>query len=751
MNFTVDSPPRGTLLPARQPHRADIQGLRAIAVLIVIGAHAGLSPLTGGFVGVDVFFVVSGFLISRLLFLEASRTGTISLRSFYARRARRILPAATVVSMVTLLGSLIWLTARQALDVVYDVAWATFFGANFRFGQREVDYFAQDLGPSPIQHYWSLSVEEQFYLIWPLILVGCLGWTRRKHAPENHRGRLPRIALIVALTALTIASFGYATVLTHTSPIAAYFSTAARAWELGVGAIVALIAPSIAQLMSGRPRSLLAATGLGLIAVSCIEFGASTPFPGSAALLPVIGAALVLVAGTYPGPADAPGQRSVVVRSLGWSPLQVVGDWSYSLYLWHWPVLILARQGLGRDLKPVETALALVAIFGLSAATYWWVETPFREGRVPIVDRPAVLYPAVIAVVIVACLGAGGYASWSGSERGNNPAITLADYPEATRQATASDGPEPGPSKPAPAKPTPAKPTPAKPAPLQPVDQATALVKASAIAARQGRAIPSDLTPDLFDLSSSIVSVGACDYSRAFTTLCPRGDPDADRTLVVIGDSHARAWIPAFDIIGAKGKWTTYYLTRPGCTAARVSVSDRSGALDNRCTEFHDWTLTQLRRVKPDLIIVATAPANNGVYLNDKRVTDLDQVATEMAAGYDQLFARLAPLANQTVLIRDVPRASENIAECLGSRGSDLGDCLVTPVPYSTRLADVSVRAARRARVEVVDSTGWFCWQKICPPVIGSTIPMRDSQHMRAAYSRQLAEPLGRALSLWPS
>lgn len=714
MTTTLESPPSRPRALARQPHRGDIQGLRAVAVLIVIGAHAGLSPLPGGFVGVDVFFVISGFLISRLLFLEASRTGTISLRNFYARRARRILPAATVVSLVTLIGSVLWLSAREALDVVYDVAWATFFGANLRFADRGVDYFAQDLGPSPMQHYWSLSVEEQFYLGWPLILLACLAWTRRRQG----RGRLPRVPLLAALVALSVVSFGYASVLTQTAPVAAYFSTPARVWELGAGAILALVGPAVAQWTGTHLQSLLAATGLGLIAVSCIEFGQTTPFPGSAALLPVLGSGLVLLAGSHPA-----GSRGRVSAALSWAPLRTIGDWSYSLYLWHWPVLILAREAAGRDLAPGETALALVAILGLSAATYWWVETPFRERRTGSPRRSLVLYPVVVAVVATACVGAGSLVSWQAGERGSNPAVTLADYPGAM------------------GAPDPVAPVAA------PQDPVLALVEASALAAQAGGPIPSDLSPNLLDLRDDVADVGACDYTEDVRTLCPRGQADAVRTVVVLGDSHARAWIPAFDVIGAEAGWATYYLVRPQCTASRVLTGlIPGGRPDEECLEFRDWALSAIERLDPDLVVVTTAPAMNGVYVDGERVTADDEVAAAMTKGYADLFARLAKLAPETVLLRDVPRSLTDTGECLSKRRADLGDCVLELDPRSKLLAEVSVAAAEKAGVRVVDPTPWFCWQDICPPVIGSTIPLRDLQHITVTYSRALAQPLARAL-----
>lgn len=727
MSTAVESPPTGPSAPnaaaSPQPRRGDIQGLRAIAVLIVIGAHAGLSPLTGGFVGVDVFFVVSGFLISRLLFLEASRTGTISLKGFYARRARRILPAATVVSLATMVGSLIWLSAREALEVVYDVAWATFFAANIRFGQREVDYFAQDQGPSPMQHYWSLSVEEQFYILWPLILLAVLAWTRRKHG----HGRLPRIPLLTALATLTLASFLYATVMTQTDPAAAYFSTPARVWELGAGAILALIAPAVAQLMGSHLRSLLAASGLALIAISCLEFGEATPFPGSAALVPVMGSVLVLLAGSHPE-----GPRPLVTGLLGWRPLRIIGDWSYSLYLWHWPVLILAHNGLGRALKPMETVFALVAIFGLSAATYWWVETPFRERRPRSTRRSLALYPIVVATVTTACIGIGSVATWQAGEHGGNPAVTLADYP-------ATSPPVLGP------------PVPGETAEAPAVDPTLAIVEASVLAARAGQPIPSDLTPDLIDLRDDVADVGACDYTEDVRSLCPHGAEDADQTLVVIGDSHARAWIPAFDVIGEKADWTTYYLVRPQCTASRVQTGlIPGGQPDLECAEFRDWALSAIKRLKPDMVVVSTAPAMNGVWVDNQRVTSDKGVAAAMATGYGDLFTKLAALTPKTVLIRDVPRSLNDSGECLGKRRKNLGDCVLQVDPRSTMMADVSVEAAAKAGVTVIDSTPWFCWDDTCPAVIGSTIPLRDLQHISVAYSQQLAEPLGRALGLWP-
>ena len=249
-----------------------------------------------------------------------------------------------------------------------------------------------------------------------------------------------------------------------------------------------------------------------------------------------------------------------------------------------------------------------------------------------------------------------------------------------------------------------------------------------------------------------VADVGACDYLENVRSLCPHGDVDANKTMVVLGDSHARAWIPAFDVIGEKAGWTTYYLVRPQCTAARVSTAlIPGGREDTDCEAFHDWALTAIKKLEPELVVVSTAPAMNGVYVDGERTVDPKEVATEMTKGYADLFAKLAPLSKKTILIRDVPRSMEDTGECLGRRRNDLGDCILKRDDRSTSMADVSVASAQKAGVPVIDSTPWFCWNDVCPPVIGSTIPLRDLQHITVSYSRQLAEPLGKALGLWPA
>ena len=251
---------RPTMAAMHPGFRQDIQGLRALAVLLVILDHARIGPFHGGFVGVDVFFVISGFLITGLLVSEAERTGRVSLLGFYARRARRILPAATLVIVATVAASIYFLSAVEANGVIEDALWATFFAANFKFARDGTDYFQNDTPPSPLQHYWSLAVEEQFYLVWPLlVLLLCLyaAWRARRSAGARSLGPRVRDLGVSPLVVIVGISFAYSVSFSTTDPVSAYFSPFTRAWELGIGALVAclstrliLLKPSVQALLS---------------------------------------------------------------------------------------------------------------------------------------------------------------------------------------------------------------------------------------------------------------------------------------------------------------------------------------------------------------------------------------------------------------------------------------------------------------------------------------------------------------------
>ena len=319
----------GSPCTSRRPFRSDIEGLRALAVILVVAFHAGVPRLTGGYVGVDVFYVISGFLITGLLVDEIERTGSISLRSFYARRARRLLPLAALVLIAVAVGMQFFTPPVFRPTVRFDAISAALYYSNWQFALESVNYLTLGGAQNPVLHYWSLSVEEQFYIAWPLLLI----------AAARLRGRRAwgslrlRVAAVVAVVGG--ASFAYSIVETAAQPAIAYFETTTRVWEFAAGAALALV---VSRRATVRPlvAAVAGALGLAAIATSAFIFGPTTQFPGTAALLPVLGTGLVIAAGMH-----APGAG--VGALLSTRPLAYIGKISYAWYLWHWPCLVFAR------------------------------------------------------------------------------------------------------------------------------------------------------------------------------------------------------------------------------------------------------------------------------------------------------------------------------------------------------------------------------------------------------------------------
>ncbi|SUA43631.1 O-acetyltransferase OatA [Nocardia africana] len=314
----------------RDGFRPDIEGMRAVAVVAVVLFHAGIPGFSGGFVGVDVFFVISGFLITGILWRDVRAGGTVELARFYGARARRLLPAAGIVVVATAIGAAVLLPPLQARQVLGDGIASALYVGNNRLALRGTDYLAANEPPSPFEHFWSLGVEEQFYLVWPVLIVASAWFVRRRRT-----GSAAPLPYLIVLAVVAALSFTISLFWTGTLPPWAYFSLPARAWELATGGLVAL---SVA-VWSRLPRSVAAPAGwigLVLVVVACTHFDSRTPYPGSAALIPVMGAALMIVSGCA-------GARFGVGRLLARGPVRAVGGLSYTWYLWHWPVLLLAR------------------------------------------------------------------------------------------------------------------------------------------------------------------------------------------------------------------------------------------------------------------------------------------------------------------------------------------------------------------------------------------------------------------------
>jgi peptidoglycan/LPS O-acetylase OafA/YrhL len=351
--------------------RPDIQAMRALAVGLVVLYHADIPGVHWGLLGVDVFFVISGYVITNVLLRETATRNRASISGFYARRIRRILPAATVVIIVTIFATYHWLASIDGAYVANDAKWVAAFLGNFHFAAVGTNYFTQSLAPSPLQQFWSLGVEEQFYVVWPLLFVA-LAWKRLWFTP--------RIRLGAALVAIIAASLTWCIIETGQNSTWAFFSPFTRAWELGLGALIAVLGP----WFRSRPKN-FAVVGLimqfvGVAAiVACTWFYYAPAWPGTAVIIPVAATGVVIIGGSLRGP-DSFG------RFTKFTPIQWLGDTSYSLYLVHWPVIAIATQFVFYTGPSATVHLSLLSDIGLiaislvlTAVLHYCVENPLRR------------------------------------------------------------------------------------------------------------------------------------------------------------------------------------------------------------------------------------------------------------------------------------------------------------------------------------------------------------------------------------
>jgi peptidoglycan/LPS O-acetylase OafA/YrhL len=676
--------------------RADIEGLRAVAVLLVVADHLFGRP-AGGFVGVDVFFVISGFLITGLLVGERDSSGTVSIRGFYARRARRILPA----SLVTL--TTVWFVAHavqladQAHRTAVDVVWSGLGLANVHFAQLSTDYFAANTGHSPVQHYWSLAVEEQFYLLWPLLII-VVPMAARRFARISARRSLA-IVLLLGL----VASFWYGVVLTRTDVQAAYFSTPARAWELGAGALLAVGAQRLARL-PGLARLVATATGLLLIGVAAVVDGASTPFPAPGAALPVLGATLVIVGGM------AGSTRAAWPLTL--APMRYVGRISYSLYLWHWPVIILLPAFIPAT-APSYDLVAVAAMATLSIASYHLVEAPFHRGlRAPLWTRGwqferSALRPAFAGVAGAAIVVVG---------------VAMHPAAKLPRIVAPAHVPMAG--------------------ALNPGSQLSEAIS-DALAATSWPQLQPDLghaSPDRAPEWHACSKVNTAD-DAACTFPATGSAPTND--AVVIGDSIAVSWLPTIRAALNPNGYTVHGLTMMECGVAAVAThasGSTSAAWTRSCEHHRTAAVAAVHTLQPDLIVLSSAETGLARLVDGKTGA---AAAAEWAAGMRTTLAALRGAAPRArVIVLAPPPAAGNVNVCVTPMAGPRS-CDAAIQPDWLLQSTVERTAAKAQGAIYVDDHLLFCSAHgLCPPFIGGYTVRCDGIHLTETWARQLTSPL---------
>jgi peptidoglycan/LPS O-acetylase OafA/YrhL len=671
--------------PVAGGYRADIQALRAVAVALVVGYHLTPGVVSGGYVGVDVFFVISGFLITSHLVREHERSGRIALRAFYVRRIRRLLPAALLVLLVLVVAYAVVMPESTRQQGYREIIASALYVENWVLAFSAVDYLGAAAAPSLVQHYWSLSVEEQFYIVWPLLIV-VVGWISLRTSPgAGSRNRM------IALWAVFGVSLLASIVVTAVDPEWAYFVTPVRAWEFAAGGLVALHAW---RPVEGREaaRTVASWAGLMAIAASALLYTPDTPFPGSAALVPVLGTVLVIVA-------RDPRTRWSPMLLGRTAPVQFLGGVSYSVYLWHWPLIILYPVVVGHEPGWRGTAVVLVATLLVATASKRLVEDPFlrRRQRAPRFWPTAAATAGAMAVLVVV----------STVQIGVIDARTAAT---AQQQQGIAEGPCYG---------------------------ARALADDGCSSPRE---IPADIDTGFAATDYADTTLGDCGKGDTVGAVgdaveCSFGDEASDRLVVMVGDSHAGHWLPAVQSIAADEDWHVVTFFRSSCPFTEATPS-ASGVFQAACEDWKARVHDRVAELAPDLALVAS--------LSPYGYTDADfdpGPVDAMQDGYVASLATLASSASEVVVLRDTPFMQDNIPDCLGgANGTDCDRARATVLDaHADPLWAASALVPGVARVDLTDA---FCDDITCFAVTGGVVIYRDHHHMGASYSRSLAPEL---------
>jgi peptidoglycan/LPS O-acetylase OafA/YrhL len=664
--------------------RPEIQALRAIAVTGVVLFHVRPELVPGGFVGVDVFFVISGFLITGHLLREIAASGRIQLPRFWARRARRLLPAALVVLLFSAVLTFLVLPVAQWANGFREIIASALYVENWTLAANSVDYLAADNAATMAQHYWSLSVEEQFYLVWPLLLL-LVAWLTRRRAR--------RIAFPLAIGAVVVASLVYSIVLTTIDPAIAYFVTPTRMWELGAGGLLALL-PAASTQARPRVRAVISWVGLAVVAAAYLLIDRDTPFPGWAALLPVVGALLVIGAGS-PTPRWAP---SAAFRLR---PVQVTGDLSYSLYLWHWPVVIAAAQVFGTDRRWQLDLGIVIAVIVLSALSKRFVEDPLRDPS-SLSKRKARWTFAFTAggIALVSVVAAAGIGVIQARSASAEQAITEAE--------------------------------------------ATPTICLGAAIVDPGRTAPCDnaglgdrIVPDVGLLGADTDGGFDCAGDRGvpINKFCHFG-PEGGTPVALVGDSHAVMMLPALKPQLERLGWRLDTYIGFGCAWGNWGdepICDARRPLQH-LLESGRYAI---------VIEVVTSQADE-----DRYAKFLADEPDPRVAEFEQAWAPVVDAGTRVIVIKDNPAFPQSAIDCLTSSTSttDAEDCAVS-VGKGWKLSDAAARAAAEAPgVALVDLGALYCDETRCPLVEGNVAMYYDRTHMTATFSRSLSPALGRML-----
>lgn len=692
-------------LPSEKPSehrgfRPDIEGLRAVAVGTVLLYHAGIPFMPGGFIGVDVFFVISGFLITGVILGEMRSTGRVRLRTFYIRRAKRLLPATMLVLGSVGALSYLFLPKTRWIATGGDIVASALYGVNWRLADRAVDYLSADKAPSAVQHFWSLSVEEQFYFVWPFLLLLATARARRRKRSLDR-------PLLIAMFLIFVPSLAWSIYLTAANPERAYFVTTTRMWELALGGGLAIVIAHTERF----PRWFaftLGWVGLGTILATAVILTTSVPFPGAVALVPTLGAAAVIASGRAAG-ACGP------VMLLGRRPMVFMGGLSYSLYLWHWPLLVISGTYQGEKGVALGVTVAVLSIVPAYLA-FRLVENPIRlstdllamPGRVGMMALNCTAGAAVVGMLLMIVAGPTsppGGAFTTSIIPASGGKISLEPAPGQPQGANAlSANPENDPAG-------------------QPVDSVADVVPSPANA-RDDRPVDQ---PKGCTANARQVEVTVCTY----------GDAASDKVVTLAGDSHAQQWIPALNLITRQRGLKLEVYTKANCSFTTQEVYlPVEQAPYPQCLEW-SRALRTLLGAKPPRALFVSAEYRPAV-VDGKRVDDRDEL---IGAGMREAWAPAIAAGVPVITVLDTPRPPFDVPECVAGNTTSLRQCSFSRAKALRRTGSGALQyaAAGLRGVTSLDLRPAVCPSDPCAAVIGNVLVYRDTNHVSATYSRTTA------------
>ena len=665
----------------RRQYLHEIDGLRGVAILVIAVYHIWFNRVSGG---VDVFLLLSGFFITGSLLRGVESGRGIAPARYSARIVRRIFPPALTVAALTVLMTWVWLPRATWSQQVGDILASALYVGNWRLAENSVDYLSSNNGASIVQHYWSLGVQAQFYLLWPVLIAACVFIAARL------RARL-RAVLTVAFAAVFAGSFAFALRETAANQAYAYFDTRARMWQFALGALLVLALPLVK--LGRRSAAALSWTALAALLTGGMVL-TSTEFPGMAALWPVAAAMLVVTVATAQPGAGAG-------RLLNTRPLQALGRLSYTLYLWHWPVLVCYLAATGRDTASPLGGLGIIAAsLVLAAATRWAVE--LRLSGLGLGQRTArgafALGSAFLALVLAASAALSAYISYERDRldpSGADPAL----YPGA---AVLAGGQAPAEAD---------------------------FIPSTLVAAE-------DRDPELSEECNQTMTGYEpirCDFHGSVHV--PEGESrsggfDAERTVVMYGGSKIWHWLPAMRAAAEANGWHLITFIKNAC----IIATEQPNLDEERyrsCAAWNDAVVAEIVEIAPD-----------AVFTYGSRV---GYEAVETFPEYYERYLQLRESGAEIAVVRDTPSPRFDIPACVDLNGADSPECTIARADYypdEDGFAELEVPDG----VHKIDLIDYICTADACPPVVGNILVYRDDAHLTSTYAATLAPCLEEAM-----